>query len=100
MNKVVFTKELKYQSIDSTFIEDVNNSKYSSYSGIYKRRKGESSKGIKITSLVTSNGIPISVDIDPANRYDSPLLEKTINNRIINVILKNTLIIIDINNIY
>ena len=38
---VSFTEELKYQSIDSTHIDDINKSKSSSYSGIYKRRKGK-----------------------------------------------------------
>jgi hypothetical protein len=78
------TEELKYQSIDSTFIEDINGSKYATYSGIYKRRKGVSSRGIKITSITTTNGIPISVNINPANQYDSPLLPNAINKRIIN----------------
>lgn len=54
---VSFTHELKYQSIDSTFIEDINGSYFSYYSGIYKRSKGESSNGVKITSLTTSVGI-------------------------------------------
>ena len=66
------TEELKYQSIDSTFIEDVNGSKYSTHSGIYKRRKGEASKGIKVTSLVTTNGIPISITINQGHEHDSP----------------------------
>ena len=52
------TKELKYQSIDSAFIEDINGSKYSAYNTCYKRRKGEASKG---------------------NNYDSPLLSNAIN---------------------
>lgn len=78
------TEELKYQSIDSTFIEDINGSKYASYSGIYKRRKGESSKGIKITSIVTTKGIPISVSINTAKNYDSPILPKAIKNIVIN----------------
>ena len=77
------TEELKYQSIDSTFISDVNGSKVTDFRGIYKRRKGEAHKGIKITSLVTSNGIPISVSIDTANKYDSTLLPDLINNSFI-----------------
>lgn len=83
MNKVSFPEELKYQSIDSTFIEDINGCKYSGYSGINKRRKGEASKGIKLTVQVTTNAIPISISIDPANKYDSTLLPKTINNTVI-----------------
>lgn len=78
------TEELKYQSIDSTFIEDINGSKYASYSGIYKRRKGESSKGIKITSIVTTNGIPISVSINTAKNNDTPILPNAIKNIVIN----------------
>lgn len=84
LKKTSFTKELKYQSIDSTFIEDINGSKEAGYSGIYKRRKGESSKGIKISTLVTTNGIPLSFSIDSANKYDSPILPKVINKCIIN----------------
>jgi len=78
------TEELKYQTIDSTFIEDINGSKYSTYSGIYKRRKGEASKGIKITSLVTTKGIPISVNINQAHNYDTTLLPDVINKCVIN----------------
>lgn len=78
------TNELKYQSIDSTFIEDKNGSKYATYNKLYKRRKGEPSKGIKITSIVTTNGIPISVSIDQAHKHDSPLLPKAINSCVIN----------------
>ena len=83
INTVSFTEELKYQSIDSTHIDDINGSKSSSYSGIYKRRKGEASKGVKVTSLVTTNGIPISINISPANKYDSPILPEIVNNIII-----------------
>ena len=82
MKTTRITKELKYQSIDSTFVEDINGSKFSSYNKIYKRRKGEASKGIKISSLVTTKGIRIN--IDSGNKYDSPLLPKIINNCIIN----------------
>ncbi len=91
-----FTKELKYQSIDSTHIDDINGSKSSSYSGVYKRRKGEASKGVKVTSLVTTNGIPISININPANKYDSPILPNTAN-KYDSPILPNTVnnIIID-----
>lgn len=78
------TEELKYQSIDSTFIEDINGSNFSSFNAIYKRRKGESSKGIKISSIVSTNGIPLSINIDTAKDYDSPLLPKIINNFSVN----------------
>ncbi len=84
LNNTRKTEELKCQSIDSTFIEDINGCKESSYDGIHKKRKGELSKGIKITTIVTNNGIPLSVNIDSANRYDSTLLIKAVNNRIIN----------------
>jgi hypothetical protein len=78
------TEELKYQSIDSTFIEDINGSKYSSFNKIYKRRKGESSKGIKIISLVTTKGIPISISVNQGNKYDSPLLPEVVDKCVIN----------------
>ena len=81
---IPITTELKYQSIDSTFIEDIHGSKFASYNNLYKRRKGESSRWIKITSIVTTKGILISVNIHPANNYDSPLLPATIDKRIIN----------------
>lgn len=84
LKKTKITEELKFQSIDSTFVEDINGSKYATYNYIYKRRKGESSKGIKITSLVTSKGIPISVNINQGHNYDSPLLPNVVNNCVIN----------------
>ena len=71
LNNTRKTEELKCQSIDSTFIEDINGCKESSYDGIHKKRKGELSKGIKITTIVTNNGIPLNVNIDSANGYDS-----------------------------
>jgi hypothetical protein len=77
------TKELKLQSIDSTFVEKKGNSKFATKCGVYKCKKGQSSTGIKITSIVTTNGIPISVNIDAANNYDSKLLPAAINNCII-----------------
>jgi hypothetical protein len=70
------TEELKYQSIDSTFIKDINGSKESNYNAVYKGKKGSSLKGIKVTSIVTTKGIPISLNIDSGNRYDSVLLPK------------------------
>ena len=57
------TEKLKYQSIDSTFVEDINGSSFASHNSLYKRRKGEASNGIKVTSIVTS-GIPLSVNIN------------------------------------
>ena len=69
-------KELKYQSIDSTFIKDINGCKEAAYSGIYKKNKGVADKGFKITSLVTSNGIPISINLKPENKYDLLFLKK------------------------
>jgi hypothetical protein len=74
------TEELKYQSIDSTFIKDVNGSKKSKFNAVYKGKKGSSLKGIKVTSIVTTKGIPISLNVDSGNRYDSVLLPKAINN--------------------
>ena len=77
------TEELKYQSIDSTFISDINGCKETGYSGIYKKGKGKSDKGIKITSVVTKDGMPTSIEINPANNHDSPLLPKAINKIVI-----------------
>lgn len=78
------TNELKYQSIDSTFIEDVNGNKNSSYSGIYKKKKGSSALGITITSIVTKSGIPISITLNPANNHDSTLLPLAVQKIMIN----------------
>ena len=77
------TEELKYQSIDSTFIHDVNGCLNSNYSGIHKCRKGESDIGINITSIVTTSGIPISVTLTGANKYDSTVLPEAMDNIII-----------------
>lgn len=73
------TEELKYQSIDSTFVEDINGCKDAAYNNVYRRRKNESSKGIKITSITTTNGIPLSINVDSGNKYDSTLLPDAIN---------------------
>lgn len=78
------TEELKYQSIDSTWIEDINGSNFASYNGTYRRRKGESSKGIKVTSITSQRGIPISVNINSGKDYDSPILPEAVNNIVIN----------------
>ena len=78
------TCELKYQSIDSTFIQDINGCKKSSYNKLYRCKKNSVPKGIKITSIVTTSGIPISINIDTAKKYDSTLLPKAIENIIIN----------------
>lgn len=77
------TEEFKYQTIDSTFIRDNNGSKESDYSGIYKERKGVSSKGIKITSIVTTSGIPLSTNITSANKHDCTVLPEVINNMVV-----------------
>jgi transposase len=84
LNKNTKTKEFKYQSIDSTFIRDKNGSKCSSYNRNYKNEKNKTSKGIKITTLVTTKGIPLAITLDKGNKYDSTLLNKNINNKMIN----------------
>lgn len=78
------TEELKYQSIDSTFVEDINGSTDAMYNAIYRRRKNESCPGIKITSITTSSGIPLNINLDSGNKYDSTLLPEAVNNLIIN----------------
>ena len=78
------TEELKYQSIDSTFVRDINGSEESNYSGTYKCRKSESALGISVTEIVTTKGIPLSISIDGANKYDSTLLPAAIDNIVIN----------------
>jgi hypothetical protein len=81
--KIPKTAELKYQSIDSTFIKDVNGSKESNYNATYKGGKGSSLKGIKVTSIVTAKGIPISVNVDSGNVSDLKTLPKALDNIII-----------------
>lgn len=78
------TEELKYQLIDSTYIEDINGSEFASYNGIYKRRKGGSSKEIKITSIITTKETPISVNFYTGRNHDLPILPKATDNMIIN----------------
>jgi len=36
INNSSSVKEFKYQSIDSTFIEDINGSKYATYNKVYR----------------------------------------------------------------
>lgn len=67
-------------TINSTFIQDINSSKFSSYNSLYKGHKGESSKGIKVTNIVGTYGIPISVNIDTSKKHDYTLLHKAVNN--------------------
>lgn len=67
-----------------TFIRDKNNCKYSAYNGNYRSEKNRSSKGVKFTTIVTTSGIPLSVNIDRGNKYDSTLLNKAIDNKVIN----------------
>lgn len=82
--KVPSSTSLKNQSIDSTFIIDVNGSKDAGFSGIYKKGKSKAAKGVQITSIVESNGIPISMNISSANKYDSTLLQNTVNHCFMN----------------
>jgi hypothetical protein len=62
--------KLKYQSIDTSYI-------YNSQCGENLKRntnyKGK--KGIKISAIVDSNGIPISILAKDANEYDSTFVE-------------------------
>lgn len=76
-------KQLKYQSMDSSNIRDLVGNKFSEYNFNCKNQKGYSSKCIKINALVTTNGIPLSIDVNKGNIYDSKLFSKTINNQII-----------------
>lgn len=68
----------KFQSIDTSFIQN-KLGKHLQRNKYYKNKKG-----IKITSIVDSNGIPFSLLINECNKYDSTLLIKSINNCIIN----------------
>ena len=72
-------KKLKYQSMDSTNIRDINGNKMAKYNKTCKNQKGKTSKCIKINTLVDAEGIPISVTIHEGNKYDSTLYHKTMN---------------------
>jgi len=73
--KVRKYQKLKYQSIDSTFvsnkhgIENVGRNKY------YKNKRGT-----KISAIVDSLGIPISLEIDSGNVNDLTFINKHFNN--------------------
>jgi len=79
--------ELNTLSIDSTFIQDKVkfDCDYSKHNGCYSHGKHQTSKGIKITSIVTSKGIPISTTLTPGNKHDSGVLVDSVNN----IVVKN-----------
>lgn len=64
----------KYQSADTSMIANklgVNLPRNKFYKG---------KKGIKISSIVDSNGVPFSILIEECNKYDSTLLRKVVDN--------------------
>ncbi len=69
---------INIQSIDSTFVDNINENKGSVYSGVYKKKKGSTTLGISITSIVTKSDVPISINLNSANRFDSTLSPQTI----------------------
>ena len=64
------TSKLKYQSIDSSFVKNKYGTEMVKRNTYYKNKKG-----IKISTIVNEVGVPISIDIDSANKHDSNLFE-------------------------
>jgi hypothetical protein len=71
--------KLKYQSMDSTIIRDVNGNKKAKYNKKCKNQKGYTSKCIKINQLVDAKGVTIGVTLDSGEKHDSKLYKKTMD---------------------
>ena len=59
------TSKLKYQSLDTTFVQNFECTEDVARNAFFKNKKG-----FKISTVVDANGIPLSVAIEPANRSD------------------------------
>ena len=73
------TAKLKYQSIDSTFIKNEYGIEGQGRNKLYK-----SKKGVKLSAIVDSNGIPLGISIDPSNIHDSQLVENVLQSITVN----------------
>lgn len=65
---------LKILSVDSTFIENKNGTDNLGRNTYYKNKRGR-----KITTIVDTKGVPITVDISEGNRSDYKLFDKAMH---------------------
>ena len=72
------TSKLKYQSIDSSFIQNKFGTGKIGRNKYYKNKKG-----IKLSSIVDVNGIPLSIFVDSGNIHDAKLFNPTCANMLI-----------------
>ena len=72
---------IKKLFIDSSMIKNINGKDNTGRNHYDRNRKGN-----KITVLVDSMGIPISIHLSPANIHDAKLIETAINNSVIKII--------------
>ena len=88
-------KELNILSMDSTFIQNKNGKEKIGRNVFYKNKKG-----IKVTTIVDTKGVPIKVSINKGNRHDAKIAPKILkqletnrlgNNKIINKYTKYVL---------
>ena len=73
--------KIKTLFIDSSMIKNINGKDNTGRNHYDRNRKGN-----KITVLVNSIGIPISIVLSPANIHDAKLTETVINNSVIKVL--------------
>lgn len=67
-------KETKVLSLDSTFIPNKNGTEKIGRNVFYKNKKG-----IKLTSIVDSKGIPLKIKINKGNNHDAKIAPKILN---------------------
>jgi len=80
--------KLKFLSIDSTFI---NNKKNFNKNLIGRNKYYRNKKGIKISTIVDVNGIPLSLLIIKGSIHDSKTLIPTFNNLFLNLNIKKSI---------
>lgn len=68
------TKKIKYQSIDSTFIKNEYGVEKQGRNKLYKNKKG-----VKISAIVDTDGVPLGASINPSNQHDSQLIDETLD---------------------
>ena len=73
--------KIKTLFIDSSMIKNINGKDNTGRNHYDRNRKGN-----KITVLVNSIGIPISIVLSPANIHDAKLTETAINNSVIKIV--------------
>jgi transposase len=75
MTTDAFTK-IRYISIDSQFITN----RYMCNKHIGRHKFYKSKNGIKLSTIVDNNGIPLSLILKAGNLHDSKMVEETVNN--------------------